>query len=250
MIEININAGVAVMTMAYGKANALDLEFCAALVAEFGKLKNSDAHAVILTGQAKIFSAGVDLRRLSDGGADYIRKFLPALHRLYDAVFFHPKPIVCAINGHAIAGGAVLASCGDRRIMARDAGRIGITELQVGVPFPMLAFEIVRSMAPPRYLAEFTLGASTYASDVGLLKGWVDEVVEPSELVPRALVVAQQYAAISPPAYAQAKKQLRDPVRERLERTGEATDKAVTEIWTAPPTLAYIRDYVARTLKK
>jgi enoyl-CoA hydratase len=250
MIEININAGVAVMTMAYGKANALDLEFCAALVAEFGKLKNSDAHAVILTGQAKIFSAGVDLRRLSDGGADYIRKFLPALHRLYDAVFFHPKPIVCAINGHAIAGGAVLASCGDRRIMARDAGRIGITELQVGVPFPMLAFEIVRSMAPPRYLAEFTLGASTYASDVGLLKGWVDEVVEPSELVPRALVVAQQYAAISPPAYAQAKKQLRDPVRERLERTGEATDKAVTEIWTAPATLAYIRDYVARTLKK
>jgi enoyl-CoA hydratase len=250
MIEININAGVAVMTMAYGKANALDLEFCAALVAEFGKLKNSDAHAVILTGQAKIFSAGVDLRRLSDGGADYIRKFLPALHRLYDAVFFHPKPIVCAINGHAIAGGAVLASCGDRRIMARDAGRIGITELQVGVPFPMLAFEIVRSMAPPRYLAEFTLGASTYASDVGLLKGWVDEVVEPSELMPRALVVAQQYAAISPPAYAQAKKQLRDPVRERLERTGEATDKAVTEIWTAPPTLAYIRDYVARTLKK
>ena len=66
---------------------------------------------MVLTGQGKIFSAGVNLKRLSEGGADYIRQFLPALHRLYDAVFFHPKPVVAAINGHAIAGG-----CGARML--------------------------------------------------------------------------------------------------------------------------------------
>jgi len=118
------------------------------------------------------------------------------------------------------------------------------------VPFPSLAFEAVRFAVPSRYLPEFTLGAATYASDAALQKGWVDEVVEPGALMSRAIEVAQSYAALSPPAFAQTKKQIRHAVTERLERNGEATDKAVTEIWTAPATLKFIRDYVARTLKK
>ena len=250
MIDIKTNAGIAVMTLSHGKANALDIEFCDAIAAQLIALRKSGAKAVVITGQGKMFSAGVDLIRLSEGGADYIRKFLPALHRLYDAVFYHPKPVVAAVNGHAIAGGAVLACCADRRIMARDGGRIGVTELLVGVPFPALAFEVVRFAVTPRYLPEFTLGVATYASDAALQKGWVDEVVEPAALMQRAMEVAQSYAALSPPAFAQTKAQIRQAVTERLERSGEATDKAVTEIWTAPATLGVIRDYVARTLKK
>ena len=76
-------------------------------------------------------------------------------------MFFHPKPVIAAINGHAIAGGAVLAACADRRIMARDSGRVGITELLVGVPFPVLAFEVVRFALPPRYLADSMLSGAT-----------------------------------------------------------------------------------------
>ena len=133
--------------------------------------------------------------------------------------------------------------------MARESGRIGVTELQVGVPFPALAFEIVRFAVPPRYLPEFTLSGATYASDVALQKGWVDEAVEPAALMPQAMDVAQSYAALSPPAFAQTKKQIRQAVTERLERSGAATDKAVTAIWTAPETLGFIRAYVARTLK-
>ncbi len=144
MIDVKSDAGIAVLTLMHGKANALDIEFCEALAARFVELRVTDAKAVVLTGQGKIFSAGVDLIRLSEGGADYVRKFLPALHKLYDAVFNHPKPVVAAINGHAIAGGCVLACCADRRIMANDGGRIGVTELLVGVPFPALAFEIMR----------------------------------------------------------------------------------------------------------
>ena len=250
MIDSKITDGIAVLTMAHGKANALDIEFCAALAARFEALRGSDAKAVVIAGQGRMFSAGVDLKRLSEGGADYIRKFLPALHRLYNTVFFHPKPVVAAINGHAIAGGAVLAACADRRIMARESGRIGVTELLVGVPFPALAFEIVRFAVPPRYLPEFTLTGATYASDEAVQRGWVDEVVEPGELLEDARAVAQELALLSPPAFAQTKMQIRQTVSERMAASGQATDKKVTDIWTAPATLAHIRDYVARTLKK
>jgi enoyl-CoA hydratase/carnithine racemase len=250
VIKDDVIDGVAVLTMIHGKANALDIEFCHAIADRFVDLGKSDAKAVVLTGQGKIFSAGVDLKRLSEGGADYIRQFLPCLHRLYETVFFHPKPVVAAVNGHAIAGGCVLACCADRRIMAQDVGRIGVPEILVGVPFPALAFEIVRFAVPPRYLPEFTLSGATYASDEALRRGWVDEIAEPEDLLEDAMAVARQLSLLSPAAFTQTKKQIRQPVTERLQAGGVATDKAVTEIWTAPATLAFIRDYVARTLKK
>jgi enoyl-CoA hydratase len=250
MIDIKRHAGIAVLTLTHGKANALDIEFCEALTARFVELRGSDAKAVVLTGQGKIFSAGVDLIRLSEGGAAYIRKFLPALHKLYDAVFYHPKPVVAAINGHAIAGGCVLAACADRRIMANDGGRIGVTELLVGVPFPALAFEIMRHATPPYFFSETILSGATFPAEMAAHRGWVNEAVEPALVMERAIAAAQSLAALSPAAFAQTKMQIRQAVTERMAQSGKATDKAVTAIWTAPETLSYIRDYVARTLKK
>jgi enoyl-CoA hydratase len=177
-----------------------------------------------------------------------VRKFLPTLHRLYDAVFFHPRPVVAAINGHAIAGGCVLACCADRRIMALGGGRMGVTELLVGVPFPALAFEIMRFAVPRRHLPEFTFGGATYDVQAALEHGWVDEVVEAEALTQRAFAAAQGLARLSPSAFAQTKKQLRQEVAERVERSGAMTDATVTDIWTEA--LGYIRDYVARTLSK
>ena len=250
MFDVRTEGGIAIIRMTHGKANALDIEFCNALVSGFAALRGSDAKAVVLTGQGKMFSAGVDLKRLSDGGPDYIRNFLPALHRLYDAVFYFPKPVVAAINGHAIAGGAVLAACADRRVMARDGGRIGVTELLVGVPFPALAFEILRHVVPPYFFSETILRGQTFAAEVAAHCGWVNEAVEPPLLIERAMEAAQSLAALSPPAFAQTKMQIRQPVTERVAQNGKATDKAVTELWFAPATLGFIRDYVAKTLKK
>ena len=250
MIEMRTEAGIAVLTMAHGKANALDVEFCEALAQRFDDLRAADAKAIVLTAQGKIFGAGVDLKRLDAGGAPYVRQFLKSLHRLYDAVFFHPKPVVMAINGHAMAGGAVLAACGDRRIMARDCGRIGVTEILVGVPFPALAFEVVRFAVPARYLPEFTLTGATYPTDAALQMGWVDEVVAPNELMPRALAAATFYASLSPAAFAQTKAQIRQPVTERMAQSGVATEQAVAAIWAQPAALANVAAYVAKTLKK
>ena len=175
MIEVETVEGIAVLRMQHGKANALDIEFCEALAARFNALRtNDEVEAIVLTGAGTMFSAGVDLKRLSAGGAHYVRAFLPALHKLYEEVFFHPKPVVAAINGHAVAGGAILACCADRRIMAHEAGRIGVTEMLVGVPFPALAFEVLRAAVPAEYLAEFAYSGATYMTDDALECGWID----------------------------------------------------------------------------
>src|SRR5207248_2211327 len=125
-------------------ANAMSLEFCDRLTACFEEIRQSSARAAVLIGEERIFSAGVDLLRVLDGGRPYLRNFLPALSAALAAVFSHPKPVVAAINGHAIAGGCILACACDRRLMVRDAGRIGVPELLVGVAFPAVAMEIMR----------------------------------------------------------------------------------------------------------
>jgi enoyl-CoA hydratase len=250
MIELTDRNGIAVVTMAHGKANALDVEFCEAIAAQFDKLRDTPAKAVVLTGQGRMFSAGVDLVRLSEGGAAYVRRFLPALHRLFEAVFFFPKPVVAAINGHAIAGGCVLECCADKRIAASGDSRIGVTELLVGVPFPPLAFEVMRYASPPRYLADGMVSGATFTPDVALTRGLIDEIADASSLLDRAVAAAEALAALSPKAFAQTKEQCRQPARDALERHGKRLDEASAAIWTADATLGHIRDYVAKTFRK
>src|SRR6266436_5916200 len=176
-MEASDRDGVALLRLADGKANAMSLDFCEALTARFAAV--SSARAVVLTGTGAIFSAGVDLVRLLEGGAPYIRKFLPALSTMLATVFSHPAPVVAALNGHAIAGGCVLACAADRRIMAREPGRIGVTELLVGLPFPPMAFEIMRCVAAPQYFEDIIFSGATYAPEAGRERGLVHDVVEP-----------------------------------------------------------------------
>jgi len=250
MIELTQRGAVAVMTMAYGKANALDIEFCDAIVAEFEKLRGSDARAVVLTGQGNMFSAGVNLLKLSDGGADYVRRFLPALHRLYETVFFFPKAVIAAVNGHAIAGGCVLECCADKRIAATGSARIGVTELLVGVPFPPMAFEVMRFATAPQFFADGMLSGATFMPDVALARGLVDQIVGPAQLLDVAMAAAQTFAALPPATFALTKQQLRQGVTDAMAQHGGRVAAASEEIWTSPATLDRVRDYVARTFKK
>ena len=250
MIELTHNGPIAVLTLAHGKANALDIELCGEIVRQFEELRSSSTQAVVLTGEGRIFSAGVDLVRLLDGGPAYVREFLPQLEQAFRTVFFFPKPVIAAVNGHAIAGGCVLACAADRRLMARDAGRIGVTELLVGVPFPPMAFEIMRFVAPRRFLHEMIFAGATYPPDQGIERGLVDEVVEPAQLRDRAMAAAEALGALSPAAFALMKQQVRQPVQDRLARHGDAFNAAANDIWIGPDTPARIRDYVTRTFKK
>jgi enoyl-CoA hydratase len=249
MIEQSRRGDIAVLTMAHGKANALDIELLEAITAQFGKLRAAPERAVVLTGQGRMFSAGVDLPRLADGGPDYVRRFLPALHRLYETVFFFPKPVVAAVNGHAIAGGCIVACACDHRLMARGKGRIGVPELLVGVPFPSLPLAIVRFATPVQHLQELVLGGATYAADEALARGLIDAVVDPDALIARACDIAAKLANVPPRSFALVKRDLRAPVLERWPQMREH-DAEVREAWCAPETHAAIRRYLEQTLGK
>jgi enoyl-CoA hydratase len=217
--------GVTVLRIEHGRVNALDLELLDALTAA---VTASDT-ALVLTGSGSAFSAGVDLRRILDGGHAYTEEFLTALSRMFRAVFDHPRPTVAAVNGHAIAGGCVLALACDCRLMS--AGRIGLTELAVGVPFPVAALEIVRHALGPGADGA-VLRAETVGGEQALSLGWVDEVTGSEGLLPRALHLATEQAARSPDAYRATKERLHRPAVAAME-AGVADDAAVLAGWTA-----------------
>jgi enoyl-CoA hydratase len=249
MIELEHRGEIAVLTMRHGKANAIDGALCEDIIKHLDELRRSPARGVVVTGQGKIFSAGVDLVRALDGGPDYFRHFLPPLRRAFEELFFFEKPIVAAVNGHAIAGGCVLTCAADRRLMAQGDGRIGITELLVGVPFPVIALEIMRFAAAPQHFARIVNSGATFPPEVAVNLGLIDEMVPGNALLERAIAAAEKLAAIGP-AFALTKRQIRHAVRERLEKDAPRFDPAVDSIWDAPETAARIRDYVTRTFKK
>jgi enoyl-CoA hydratase len=249
MIELTSHGDVAVLTMAHGKANALDLELCTALTARLEEYRQSSARALVVTGTGRMFSAGVDLVRVVNEGAAYVRVFLPAVGRAFDTLFSLLKPVVAAVNGHAIAGGCVIACAADHRVMAREPGRIGLPELLVGVPFPVVPLEIIRFAVPPPHLQSLVYRGATFTADDALQHGLVDAVVDPDRVVAEAIAVAESLASIPSTAFALTKRQLREPVLERI-HVGAAIDAAVQQAWASPETLETIREYVARTLKR
>ena len=250
MIETQTHDGIVTLKLAHGKASALDLELVEGLARAIAELSVSDARAVILTGSGSIFSAGVDLFRLVDGGREYAEQFLPALSRMLLDLFSLPKPVVVAVNGHAIAGGCLFALAADYRLMASGNGRIGIPELLVGVPFPPAVIETVRFVVPPQHLQMLMYTGRTFTPDDALRLGLVDELVAPDALASRAAEMAQHFASLPADAFALAKRQLRDKTIDRAKHYAHELDATVLEQWSSEETITGIREYLAKTVKK
>lgn len=249
MLEVEDRNGITIATLAHGKANAMDLEFCGAVAELLNGLARNDARALIVTGRGAIFSAGVDLIRLLDGGPEYARQFVPALVSMCDALLRFPKPLVAAINGHAIAGGCIVGCAADRRIMVNGTGRIGVPELKVGVPFPDVALEVLRAALPTHVLHDLVWTGATLDAETAREGGIVHEIVATEDLLPRALAVANELAQPGPDVVRITKAQLRAPSLARLDAlAGQKNETG--EQWSSPATLAAIRSYVDRTFRR
>jgi enoyl-CoA hydratase len=245
MIERDDVDGVAIVRLAHGPVNALDLELLTAITATFLELDESPHRAIVFTGAGRAFSAGVDLWRAVNGGVEYLRAFVPALVETFETVFNTGKPVVAAVNGHAIAGGCILVSACDHRLMA--AGRIGVTELLVGVPFPISALEILTHAIGPQRTREAVLSGATYECEAALGMGLIDEVVASDHLLERAVSVADRLATTVPAdTYRLTKHQLRVVVNERLRRLRPDYDPQTMRLWESRATDGTIRGYMER----
>lgn len=249
MIVREDSGSVAVIRMAHGKVSAIDLEFCVALVAEFNQVAASSASALVLTGSGSTFSAGVDLFRVLKGRGDYLRSFLPGMEALFRTLLTFPKPAVAAVNGHAIAGGCILAAACDHCIMADGPGRIGVPELLVGVPFPPLPFEIVRSRLNPPVVRDLVYSGRVVPAREAMALGLADEVAESSQLIDRAHEIAARLARIPSRTFALTKRTSVAAVLTRVQAAASINGE-VAEAWQSDAVLNRMQAYVEETVGK
>ena len=250
MIEFQDRGVVTILRMARGKVNALNLELVTALIAGLERLEHSAMRAGIITGQGSVFSAGVDLPALVEGGPAYVRQFLPLLQRGFERLATFPKPLVAAVNGHAIAGGAILMLACDQRLLARGTARVGLTEVRVGVVFPAWALELARFATPPQHFPTLICTGRTWLPDEAIARGLVDELVEPERLLDRAREVAEEMAAIPPATFTATKLAMRRPMIEAAKSQAALTDAGLLEHWCAPETLRQVASFAENTIKR
>ncbi len=250
MIHRENSDSVAVLRMEHGKANAVDTDLFAAVLGELDAVEASGARALVLTGTGSMFSAGVNLFRVLEGGRPYLEEFLPMLAAVIRRLFTFPRPIVAAINGHAIAGGCILAAACDHRIMNREKGRIGVTELLVGVPFPAYALEALRFLMPERRLQDLVYSGRTMGAAEALEIGLVDATAASGELLEDACRAAVRMGGLSAEAFAVTKRLIRQPTLERMERMAAETDAELLELWSHPEAQARIRAFLEQTVGK
>ncbi|MBX9791449.1 MAG: enoyl-CoA hydratase/isomerase family protein [Pirellulales bacterium] len=250
MIEIESRGNVAILRMARGRGNALDIEFGRALTNALDELERGPARAVVITATGKVFGAGVDLPALAAGGPDYVREFMPLMQRCFERLATFPKPLVAAVNGHAIAGGAIIMLTCDSRILAKGTARIGLTEVLVGVVFPAWPLEIARFATPPEHFPTLILTGRTWQPDDALARGLVDELVDPERLLDRACEVAEEMAAIPPATFTATKMAVRRPMFEAARRQAELTDHERVAEWSNPETIRQIAEFAAKNIKR
>jgi enoyl-CoA hydratase len=216
-ISIEQVGDVAVVRIDRAPANALDLELLAEGHAVREQLSSSPPGAVVITGREQFFSAGVDLKTAPTLTQGQQRDTVDGINRLFAGWYAFPRPVVAAVNGHAIAGGLILALCADYRVCATE-GKLGLTELRAGIPYPVAAISVVRAELAPPAARRLALGAQLVDPAEALALGAVDELRPRAEVLPRAIEVAAAMAELPRAAYKQVKRQLRGPTIESIDR--------------------------------
>jgi enoyl-CoA hydratase/carnithine racemase len=235
-IETSQHDGIAVLTLASDKVNALDVETLGEITA-FVEACAEDAsvRGLVVTGQGTIFSAGLNVGEVLDNDAGRTEVLLDALTTALVRLFAFPKPTVAAINGPAVAGGCILACACDKRLIVEGA-RIGATELKVGVSFPVFAVELLLH-ACGSGAEQLMLDAALVDAEEACRRGLAHRVVGAEDMLPEALALAGSLARLDASAYALAKATTR---RHALAVTDDETcrdlDRQALAQWQADTT--------------
>jgi len=244
-VVVEDRQGIRLVTIDRPPVNALDVDTLQELANVLeSAAADGDVTGVVLTGTGKVMSAGADLTKVLQGGDDYIDAGIDALNRAFRTLFTFPKPVVAAVNGHALAGGAVLVCGCDHRVMGAGAGRIGVIELTAGVPFPAWALELVSHRVHSGYLEEVVLFGRAYEPEVAHRYGLIDEVVGDGAIMDVALDRARELAKVPRRTFFLTKRSLRAAAVANAEALA-AHDNEVKEAWRSPEVRAAIERQMA-----
>ena len=216
-------------------ANAMNPELVEEIIAVTGDLAASLPDAVVLVGREAFFSAGLDLNLVPTLDAGGQADMIMGINRMVAAWYGFERPVVGAINGHAIAGGIVLALCTDYRVGSKQ-GKLGLTETRVGVPYPANALGVVKaelSRPAARYLV---LRAHLVEPPEALELGLLDELADPQAVLERAIEMAAELGDLPSDAYATVKRQLRGPVLAEMQRVVESGTDPLAQGWLSAET--------------
>jgi enoyl-CoA hydratase len=224
-------SGVRVLTLDRPPANAINEDLLADLLAALAAARaDASVRAIVLTGAGAFFGGGFDLTAAPRDAAAIAR--MNALYRdAHLELLRFAKPTVAMVNGHAIAGGLVMALACDYRLGVEGDYRIGLNEVAIGASFPKAAFEIVRLRLPHARASELLLGAAIYPSSQAIRLGIVDELLPSDTFQATVLRRAARLGAFPAEAYAHTKAAL---VAEAVERivaeTPEQAERAAA-VW-------------------
>ncbi len=228
---------IATVTLQRGKVNALNEPMIGELADTFGNLEtDTEVKSIIFTGSGKFFSFGFDVPEfLSYPKKDFIR-FMDKFTNLYTYLFQFPKPIVAALNGHTIAGGCMLATACDFRIMASGKGKISLNEITFGAPVFGGSAEMLRFCVGSRNAQSILYSGALYSAEEALGLGLVDQVSSDDALLEDGRKVAQELGEKDSSAFSTIKKILRKPVAEEMVKHEKDYILEFADIWYSQST--------------
>jgi enoyl-CoA hydratase/carnithine racemase len=241
-LEISHRDGIATLTLRRGKVNALNAALVAELHEAFARLEGEGAtRALILTGRGKFFSFGLDVPELYPLPPEAFARFLGDFTDLYTRVYGFPKPVLAAVNGHAIAGGCMLALACDRRLMVEERARIGLNEISFGSSVFAGSVEMLRALVGQARAEQLLISGAMHPAEAARELGLVDRVVPAEDLLPAAIAEARELAERSRAAYGHLKRMLRGPVLEEMRRREAESIREFVGVWYSEATREQLR---------
>ncbi len=225
-ISYEFDGSIAIIRMDDGKANVLNGESASELVAAFDRANDDGADCVVLRGNDKMFSGGIDLNAMSTSTSEEVDGILKSIGGMLLTFWTLPRPTIAVVEGHAIAGGIGLAMAADRRIASDKPAKIGLTETQIGMPVPTWLGVIARSAIRNDRHVETMLMATVYDAAGAARVGMINDVVAAELLEDAVKATAERFASLSTNAWATTKRFLRgadyDLAVRRLAENGAA----------------------------
>ncbi len=227
-LTIENRDGVRVIRMEFGHGNAMNQKMLDSLATG---LADGNSQPTVLTGEGNIFSAGLDLVTLDRLDRAELEKFLTRFSATMIQVLTTPYPLVAAVNGHAVAGGCVLALACDYRVGTEGAFKIGMTELSHGLPLPAVASEIPRGALTPQTYRTVVMSGVLMEPEIAKQVGIFDMVNKDADsCIHQACVLAQKHGK-SPEAFAGVKAAVVAPIVNAIKTLREPLDHRFLDIW-------------------